>query len=267
MSSHSIGVLLWPDELEFMGFDRWNGGSEITSLLSTASDEAMRHINNAGQRIAEVRSQSSTLDAEVIKRRGQSPREGQLFGQFCRLLTCADVLGHIYVPNGKPGKRFKEFFARLPGDVKQRLVNSFLAWETSEAEMIQLGLVTADGKGPVYPKPQQVSQYLQPLTLSDRLGIVVDYFYAARNLDTHEADYPQLGHHPGLSVLQGLRLKVPYVGSLGNYDHLQMLRTDDALFFVYMMSDDPIAELKCVILKGLEGIIRSFGPNTAKLPN
>lgn len=264
MTPLSISGLLKPEDLQFMGFDSGMGGwDQVPKLISTISSEEQEHIKNAVQRLNDVRWLSSALDADVVKKGGQLIQEGLLSNQFYLLLTCADTLGYIYIKEYHVRERFESFFSNLSSQVQQRLIDTFLTWKTNDSEMRQLGLVTPNSAGLEYPNLQQVRQYLQPLSLSERVKIAVDFLYTRRNADTHEAFYPQLGHHPNLSVLQRLRLRVPNVASIGDYDRLQSLRKNDGtLFFVYLMSDDPIAELRCIVLKGLEGIIRSSGPTT-----
>jgi len=231
----------------------YNEFFEITQHLP----QPIRHyIVNATHRLAEVDWITRRLEKEI--RTTMAPpivQEGLLSLQLYLLLTCADTLGHVYGSAGGVGKRFRAFFEELPQDAKRNLIDSLIAWKTSRAELPRLGLWDATTNRVRCPSRQQVLRAVQPLVPEKRLEAVVDFLYYRRNYYTHESEYPMLGHHPNLSVIQNQRLKVPSTAALGELDRLQVVVKDDSVIFVYFETDDVIAAVRWSIVRGLGKII------------
>jgi hypothetical protein len=187
------------------------------------------YVINATHRLAEVDWVTRKLEEQIRTKDAPVVQEGLLSLQLYLLLTCADSLGHIY-STGDVGKRFSEFFGKLPQEAKRDLVDSILTWKTDFAELVCLGLGDASTNTVVYPSRQQILQAIQPLTSDKRLEAVVDFLYFRRNHYTHQSEYPQLGYHPNLSVMQGQRLNVANTAALGELDRLQMSLEDTYAF-------------------------------------
>lgn len=225
--------------------------------VQTLAPERQRFVVNITHRLADVEWLTRTLDDQVCRGRGAVITEGLLSLQFYLLLTCADTLGHVCSAKHGVKERFRVFFETLPQEVRLRLTGHFLVWATDWEELVRLGLADPNTQTAVYPSREQINQQVECLSIKERLDAVMDFFYfVRRNPYTHETEYPQLGWHPNLSVLQMQRLGVPNVGSMGELDRIQATPDDNRWYFVYYNCDDPIAELRWAILRGLGEIVR-----------
>ena len=246
LERQDYGVMGYPDHEAFF--------TEVNALGA----EDQKYVVNATVRLADVDWLARTLDEQVRDLRGPPLAEGLLSLQRYLLLTCADALGHLSAAGGHTKRRFETFFLRLPIDTQQRLVDSFLVWRTNRDELTRLGLAAPEGGAVTSPAPKAVRRCARSLVHSERLGMVIDFLYRVRrNPFTHEAGYPQAGWHPNLSVLQMRRLGVGSVATLGEWDRFQGAVHRDVYYFVYYNGDDPIAELRRVVLEGLGDIVRS----------
>lgn len=226
--------------------------TEFRESMRRLSQDAQYYVINATHRLAEVHWLTQTLDEQVRAGRGPVAKEGILSLQLYLLLTCADTVGHVYARGGVGVRfRFREFFDRLPQDAKQNLTDSIFTWKTSFVEMVSLGLGDTRSHTGTYPSRQQILQAIQPLTLDERLGEVVSFLYLRRNDFTHESQYPMLGYHPNLSVMQGQRLGVVNTATLGESDRLQVMDEGDDIYFTYYETNDVIATVRWSIVRGL----------------
>ena len=214
------------------------------------SDDMRYFVCNVTHRLAEVDWIGCQLEDQVRCEKAPSFQEGLLSLQFYLLLTCADTLGHVYSTGGV-GKRFRAFFDKLQQDAKEKLTGGIFAWKTDIAELDLLGLADVSAKKIIYPTREQIWRAIYPLTTDERYEMVVSSLYCRRNEYTHESEYPQLGHHPNLSVMQNQRLNVPSTSDLGEYDRLQQMCDANNNYFVYYETDDIIATVRWVILRGL----------------
>jgi hypothetical protein len=213
------------------------------------------HVNNATHRLAEVDWITCKLEDEIKRSGPPRPQEGLLSLQIYLLLTCADTLGHVYVASRQVRKRFREFFENLPQDAKQNLVDGILTWRTNFPSLVNLELANACTNQIILPSRQQILQSLQPLTFNERFDAIVGFLYLRRNVYTHESRYPQLGYHPGLSVMQNLRLHVPNTTDLGEFNRLQAESENDDIYFAFYKTDDVVATIRWSILRGLGRVI------------
>ncbi len=118
-------------------------------------------------------------------------------------------------------------------------------------ELVSVGLGDSKTNTAFYPSYQQIEQALQPLTNEDRLEQVIDFLYYRRNYYTHQSEYPQLGYHPNLSVMQNQRLNVPNTAILGELDRLQPMFSGKDIYFTYYKTDDVITTVRWSVIRGL----------------
>lgn len=221
--------------------------NELFEIVQGLPEETRYYVGNATHRLAETDWITRKLDEEVRSSRGAVvAQEGLLSLQIYLLLTCADTLGHVHVA-GSVRQRFRAFFRNLPQEERENLTDDILTWRTDLAELVSLGLTT-------FPSRQQIMQSLQPLTVNERLEAVIDYLYWRRNHYTHESEYPTLGFHPNLSVMQRQRLNV-LNDTLEELDRLQKIESGDDIYFTYIETDDLIATIRWSIVRGLGQII------------
>lgn len=200
------------------------------------------YVNNAVHRLSEVAWLTEQLESAVKdKHRPPISQEGLLNNQLYLLLTCADVLGRYFVPQGGPTDRFYAFFKNLAPDLQASLRGAFLTLKTTQQFQFQ--------------DEAQIQQLLSQELPTTRYEWVVDFLFQRRNWYTHEASYPQLGYHPTLSVLQNTRLEVKNTATLGKLDRLQIIDKGQDRYVVYITVDDPIAEIRRAILRGLGKIL------------
>lgn len=205
--------------------------NEFFEITEQLPQDTQYYVINATHRLAEVDWITRKLEEQIRTKGAPVVQEGLLSLQLYLLLTCADTLGHIYSTGGV-GKRFREFFDKLPQEAEQNLIDNILTWKTDFAELVRLGLGDARTNTAFYPSRQQILQAIQPLTPDKRLEAVVDFLYFRRNYYTHQSEYPQLGYHPNLSVMQGQRLNVPNTATLGEPDRLQPMFEDTYAFSI-----------------------------------
>jgi len=212
------------------------------------------YVANTTHRLAEVDWITSRLEEEV--RAGNEPvaQEGLLSLQIYLLLTCADALGHTYCAGGARA-RFRAFFRELPQDARDKLTESLLTWKTDRAELVSLGLGNATTDSLVYPPRERVLRSVRLLSPDERLEAVVEFLYIRRNYYTHESEYPQLGHHPNLSVMQKQRLNVPSTATAGELDRLQVMSTGKDIYFTYYETDDVVAAIRWSTVRGLARVV------------
>lgn len=230
----------------------------FTAILETLSPETQYYITNTTHRLAEVEWVTRKLEQEITRNRSAPVvQEGLLSLQMYLLLTCADTLGHLY-NSGGVGQRFREFFRNLPLDAKNNLIENIYTWRTNFLELVNIGLGDSKTNTTFYPSYQQVEQVLQTLKNEDRLEKVIDFLYYRRNYYTHQSEYPRLGYHPNLSVMQNQRLNVPNTATLGELDRLQpMFISGSDLYFTYYKTDDVITTIRWSIVRGVGKIIGS----------
>ena len=223
---------------------------EFLNLLPTLQEKTRYYVANTTYRLAETEWIARKLEEEV--KRGAAPvaHEGLLSLQIYLLLTCADTLGHLYATGGV-GDRFKSFFKNLPEEIQQNLLDDIIAWQADRAELTRLGLIEQHTGAVILPYRSQLVQFLQSLSLEQRFETLVNFLYRRRNYYTHESRYPQLGHHPNLSVMQRQRLNISNTATLGELDRLQLIPDGDHLYFAYYETDDPIATIRKSIVQGL----------------
>ena len=214
-------------------------------------------VINVTVRLADIDWLSRTLDHRVRQGGGQRVKEGLLSLQIYLLLTCADTLGHITVDSPRAVKRFKAFFQGLPPDAQQHLVEAYLVWKTDWEELLSLDLADPSTGTVTSPHPSTIERSVRALSHEKRLAAVIDFlYYIRRTRYTHEADYPEAGYHPVLYVLQMQRLQVAEVVSFDEYDRLQAAVHGATRYFVVYDTDDPVAELRRVVLEGLGAMVR-----------
>lgn len=227
--------------------------ADFSGIIRCCSQDTQHYVINATHRLAEVHWLTRTLDEQVKAGKGPVANEGILSLQLYLLLTCADTLGHIHATG--VGKRFKGFFDNLSRDAKRNLTDNVFAWKTSAAEMVSLGLEETSTDNLIYPTRRQILDAIQPLTTDKRLDVIVDFLVLRRHAYTHESEYPKLGYHPNLSVMQKLRLGVPNVVTLGEHDRLQVIDKNNDIYFAYYETDDVVSIIRWSILQGLGRII------------
>ena len=230
--------------------------NEFFETVQGLPGETQYYVVNATHRLAEVDWITRRLEEEVSNRGAPVVQEGLLSLQMYLLLTCADTLGHTHVAGGV-GQRFRAFFSNLPQEARQNLIDNIFTWRTDFAELVGLGLGDAATNTAFYPSRQQIIQSIQPLSPSERLEAVVDFLYMRRNYYTHESEYPQLGHHPNLSVMQRQRLNTPNTATLGELDRLQPMFSGDNIYFTYYETDDVIATIRWSVVRGLGQVVGS----------
>ncbi len=236
---------------------------DFWEILWKLPKETQYFVINSTNRLAEVDWIIQKLEGEA--KRGNPPivQQGLLSLQIYLLLTCADALGHVYSnKNTSVGERFRNFFRNLPQEAKQNLLDNIFAWKTDLTNLTRVGLADTKASMIIYPSYQQVAQVLQSLTTHDKFSAIVDFLYYRRNYYTHQSEYPQLGHHPNLAVMQNQRLNVPNTGTVGEYDRLEpMIEIDRKnnifYYFTYYSSEDPIVTIRWSIVRGLGKIIGS----------
>lgn len=228
--------------------------SEFFDIVQHLPAETQYYVVNTTHRLAEVDWITRKREEQVRTRGAPTVQEGILSLQMYLLLTCADTLGHIHSTGGV-GQRFREFFKNLPQEAKQNLIDKILTWKTDFAELVRLGLGNTTTNTAFYPSRQQIIEALQPLTPDERLEAVVDFLYYRRNYYTHQSEYPQLGYHPNLSVMQGQRLNIPNTAILGEPDRLQSMFSGSNIYFTYYETDDAIATVRWSVVRGLGRVI------------
>lgn len=229
----------------------WN---ELFNCWQSLPEQTQYYVANTTHRLAEVDWLARTLDEHVRRGHGPVAQEGILSLQVYLLLTCADTLGHLYASGGV-GVRFKGFFRNLPQDARQNLLDNILTWRTDVTEMVNLGLGDAATQQLTYPGRQQVMQILQSWSPEQRLEAIIDFLYIRRNYYTHESEYPQLGGHPNLSVMQAQRLQAPNTATFGEYDRLQPMSDGGNIYFAYYETGDLVATIRWSVVRGLGQVI------------
>lgn len=227
---------------------------DFYTVLQSLPQETRNYVTNATHRLAEVAWIARTLEQAIVTGTRPLVQEGLLSLQMYLLLTCADALGHLY-NSGGVGQRFREFFRMLPLDAQQNLIDGIYTWKTNFAALVNIGLGDLATSKVTLPSYQQIAQVLEPLAHDERLENVVDFLYIRRNYYTHESEYPQLGYHPNLSVMQNTRLNVPNTAILGEFDRLQPVFGENDIYFTYYRTDDPIATVRWSVVRGLGNII------------
>lgn len=124
--------------------------------------------------------------------------------------------------------------------------------------MVDLGLGDAATNTSFYPSRSQIIQSAQSVGPIERLEATVDFLLSRRNYYTHESEYPQLGHHPNLSVMQRQRLGTPNTATLGELDRLQPMFRGDNIYFIYYETDDVIAIIRWSVVRGLGQVVDSL---------
>jgi hypothetical protein len=238
--------------------------SKFWDILWTLPKEIQYFVINSTNRLAEVDWVIENLEREVERNSPPVVQQGLLSLQIYLLLTCADTLGHIYCnKNAGVGERFRNFFKNIPQEAKQNLLGNISTWKTDLSSLMLLGLADEKSNSITYPSRQQVFQALHSKTESERFDAIVDFLYYRRNYYTHQSEYPQLGYHPNLAVMQNQRLGLPNVASIGEYDQLEPLVETDKkgnvfYYFTYyseIAGKDPIAVIRWSIVRGLGKII------------
>jgi hypothetical protein len=230
--------------------------NEFFETVQGLPRDTQYYVVNATHRLAEVDWITRRLEEEVSNHGGPVVQEGLLSLQMYLLLTCADTLGHTHVADGV-AQRFRAFFSNLPHKARQNLTGNIFTWRTDFNELAGLGLGDAATNTAFYPSRQYIVQSIQPLSPSERLETVVDFLYMRRNYYTHESEYPQLGHHPNLSVMQRQRLNTPNTAMLGELDRLQPMFSGDNIYFTYYETDDVIATIRWSVVHGLGQVVGS----------
>lgn len=230
--------------------------NQFFEILQGLSQETHYYVVNATHRLAEVDWITRKLEEDV--RRGRTPvaQEGLLALQIYLLLTCADALGHAYATGGVR-QRFRAFFKNLPQEAKENLINNILTWRTNFMGLVNIGLGDTTTNTATYPSRQRVVQFVQSLSPDERLEVVIDFLYAQRNYYTHESEYPQLGLHPNLTVMQRQRLNIPNTASEGELDRLLPMFERDNIYFTYYETDDVITTIRWSIVRGLGRVVGS----------
>lgn len=244
-------------ECAIMGFQNPKAYFELLDIVDTKVSEPNKsYIINTSQRIFDSKWISRNVAHEIQQGLRIGFHEGLLSISLYLLLTCADTLGHIYATGGVR-QRFNSFFNNLTVPVQKNLMSSIEVWKTTSQQMINLGLQGTNSGEFYYPSHSTIVSVLASISDADRFETLVSYLYLRRNSSTHEAEVPQLGFHPNLSVLMAKRLGVSNVASSGDYDHLQVMEDSSNLYFVYFV-DDPIHALRWAILKGLGQIFQMY---------
>lgn len=106
-----------------------------------------------------------------------------------------------------------------------------------------------------YPLRDLIHDRLQSRGLEEQLKATVDFSYCRRNYYTHEATYPQLGSYPHLSVMQGQRVDVANMATLGEQDRLQPMFAPKGIFFTYYEKDDVITAVRWSVVRGLVSVL------------
>jgi hypothetical protein len=170
-----------------------------------------------------------------------------LWVQFYLLLTCADTLGHLEPRTNVVRERFMAFWRDALEIVKQDLQNSFLAWRIDDAEVQP-------------PSADTVRSQVQSMAPGEQWSHLCDFLYAVRNGLVHEGSPPDLGWHPVLAQLQGVRLSMPSLGVLPPLVHLDAHSKDRRChYFCVIDASDPVATLRVAVLQGLRNILGRGG--------
>jgi hypothetical protein len=214
--------------------------NQFFEIAQNLPPEIQYFITNATHRLAEVDWITCKLEEQIRGRGAPVVQEGILSLQLYLLLTCADNLGHIYITDGVE-KRFRKFFKELPQEAKQNLIDNIFTWKTANTTS--------------YPSCEQIRQTVQLLRFNKRLEAVVDFLFYWRNYYTHQSEHPQLGSHPNLSVMQGQRLNIPNIATLGERDRLIPMFSKSNIYFTYIETNDVIATVRWSIVRGLGKII------------
>ena len=234
-----VAAVLSSQDCEVIGCP---SAKESQTRIAALMPSKKPYVNNAAHRLGEVAWLTEQLESSIRQNRVPLCQEGLLNNQLYLLLTCADVLGRDFVPpKSKVRPRFDAFFNNLSPNVQASLRDAFLALKTTQ--QLQLS-----GKA-------QIEQLLSQESPAKRYEWVVDFLYQRRCWYTHEANYPQLGYHPNLSVLQNTRLGVKNTATLGEPDRMQSMHVGQDYYFVYITVNDPIAEIRDAILRGLGKIL------------
>jgi hypothetical protein len=183
-------------------------------LIHAMQDPGKQYVMNSTHRLAEIEWIIEKLQEEVNKHQPPVIQEGILSLQIYLLLTCADTLGHIYIQGGV-AQRIDEFFSHLPNEAKFLLKENLLIWKTDFNELVRIGIGTPQTNTMRYPTKDEILSAVQNETDENRLSAVIKFLSCRRNMYTHEADYPQLGFHPNLSVLQNMEAHSSNVAILG----------------------------------------------------
>lgn len=223
---------------------------DIQKYIESLPEIHQYHVVNVTHRLGDVEWITETLEQQVKNRNGPILTEGLLSLQVYLLLTCADTLGHL-ITSGGVWDRFNSFFVNMPQDAKDNLINNILTWKTDFATLVTHKLADPNKNTVFYPTYQQIVQVTQGLSSGDRLMTVTEFLYARRNEYTHESNYPQLGHHPNLSVMQRQRLHIPNTSQLGELDRIQVLFWKNHYYFAYYETDDLITTIRWSILRSL----------------
>lgn len=231
--------------------------NEFFDIVRGLPEKTRNYVANTTRRLAEVHWITRKLDEDVRRSRPPVAQEGLLSLQIYLLLTCADTLGHTY-DSGRVGQRFRAFFRNLPQEAKENLTDNILTWKTNFAEMVGLGLVDAATNAAIYPSRQQIVQSIKSLNPDERWEAVVDFLYMRRNAYTHESEYPELGYHPNLSVMQRQRLNIPNTATQRERDRLQLMFSGDDFYFTYYETNDVIATIRWSIVRGLGRVVGSI---------
>lgn len=245
-----------PMPLSVFDCDVMNCSNEsFRQRLALLPDDKQRYVVNVTHRLLEVDWLTRTLETYVVSKGSLVGHEGLLSMQVYLLLTCADALGHIYVPGNKSqvDRRFKSFFEHLPLLAKSELANDILTWRTDADTLANLGLF--DGNKFSHPELSVITDHLEKMTFDKRFDAIVGFLYIRRNWYTHESDYPQLGYHPNLTVMQRQRLNIPNTVNLGYYDRLQVVDDKHGFYFTYYQTDDLVVTVRRAILRGLADVV------------
>lgn len=253
------GIAPLPDEeYALMGYV---GHDVFLDDVNSIEGPQQRFIINAAHRLADAGWLAEKLDEDVSRHKGPPVVEGLLSLQLYLLLTCADTLGHIDHPHDKPKERFWGFFLDLPCSAQRTLVDAFQVWRVKQQELAEMRLADPRTGNVTLPSPELIKSVVIDHSADIRLEAALDFLYRfRRNPYTHEAEYPQLGHHPNLYVLQMLRLGVDSVATAGEYDRTQAVAEGSTYYFVYHGTNDPVASLRRVMLEGLGAITRKHLP-------
>jgi hypothetical protein len=220
-------------------------------------DPNRKYVENATHRLAEIEWIIDKLQEEVNKHQPPVVQEGILSLQIYLLLTCADTLGHVFIQGGV-GARIREFFSHLPDEAKTLLIDNLPIWKTDFNELVGIGIGNPQTNTMRFPTKDEILNGVQSKTNEERLSSVIEFLSCRRNLYTHEADYPQLGHHPNLSVLQNMEAHYPDVGMLGELDRVQIIFPNDCILIAYYLTNNVINTIFQAVLIGFGRIIGSL---------
>ncbi len=226
-------------------------------LINTMQDPDKQYVENATHRLAEIEWIIDKLQEEVNKHRPPIVQEGILSLQIYLLMTCADTLGHIFTQGGVR-QRIREFFSHLSNDAKSLLIENLRVWKTDFNELLSVGIGNPQTNAMRFPTENEILTAVRNKTDDDRLSAVIEFLFCRRNLYTHEADYPQLGNHPNLSVLQNMEAYYPDVGRLGELDRIQIMFPQNDILIAYYLTNNVINTIFQTVLMGFGTIIGSL---------